>query len=296
MIIPTEKIAKRLANSEKLLQLANKLLQVLPEHDENYLSRQIAKKRFEKYMKGRLGHFFIDVDPGPASSKEIIMKTFVLNQEEVEKKTNTHYYYASGYKQMLSWLKTLENYSFNLRTAGAILELGCGSARLIRHLRGIDGIRLVGTDIDANSIEWCQQNVKGIEFFVNDLHPPLSFAEDSSFDLIFAASVFTHIPLDSQYLWIKELNRILKPGGYLICTVHGSYHEQKLLNREDRERLREQGQLALEATDSKASLSTQIIGSWDVFMKRSEVLRAFGSEFHIHDYLPRLQDVLVLQK
>lgn len=129
----------------------------------------------------------------------------------------------------------------------------------------------------------CREAIPGIEFYRNELHPPLAFAEDGAFDFIFAASVFTHIPLETQSLWISEMRRILKPGGILLCDVLGRYHQERMLDSADMKALRERGDFTLTQNDEKASLSTKVIGSWDVFMKRRALL-------------PGVIDLLVLQK
>jgi SAM-dependent methyltransferase len=177
-----------------------------------------------------------------------------------------------------------------------VLEFGCASGRLIRHLRCIDGIRLAGTDLDDEPIQWCRANLPGVEFHVNGFRPPLEFAEDNAFDLVFAASVFTHIPDEVRYGWIQEMQRILSPGGFLICTLHGPYHEAAMLSADDRARLRRQGRLTLEATDPRTSLSSRITGQCDVFATRSEVLREYGSVLRVRDYVPDFQDILIAQK
>jgi SAM-dependent methyltransferase len=255
-----------------------------------------ARIRFNQFMRERLGAFLEEVDEGPVGSKEIIMQTAVLNKDEAALKTNSDFYFYSAYNQMYSWMNILERNGFNLRTVSSILELGCGSARLIRHLRCIDGIRLVGCDLRADHIEWCRKNIPGIEFYTNELSPPLQFAQDDSFDLVFASSVFTHIPLETQALWIQEMRRILRPGGFLLCDVLGRYHQQHMLSKNDLQDLKKKGALTLTASDSKASLSTQIIGSWDVFLTRGEVLNAFGKGFKVLDFMPAGLDLLILQK
>jgi SAM-dependent methyltransferase len=270
-------------------RLSGKKIQIPMTHNE-------ARNRFEDYMRNILGHFFIVVDPGPVGDEELIKRTAVLKNEDVKDVTNSETYFRTGYLQMLEWLQLLEKYNFNLRTTGAVFELGCGTARLIRHLRCIDGIRLVGSDVSSEMIDWCKENVPGVEFFQNDLVPPLPFAEEGSFDLVFANSVFTHIPLNLQKPWIEELHRVLRPGGILVCNVIGRVLQEKMLEDQDMETLRKQGHLTIDADSPKASVSTQLIGSWDVFQTRSEVLKAFGSCFNVHDYLPKPLDLLVLEK
>lgn len=247
-------------------------------------------------MRGKLGHFVNEVDEGPFPPKELIMGTFVLDEADAPKKLNPDFYFSSGYGQLLWWLRSIEEHGFNIRTASAIMELGSGSGRLIRHFRCVDGIRLVGTDLNTANVKWCQENLQGIEFHQNALQPPLTFAEDNTFDLVYAASVFTHIPFDTQRLWIKEMHRIIKPGGFLVCDVLGRYHQERMLDKEDMKGIRSGGELTITQTDPKASLSTKVIGSWDVFMSRQEVIKRFGAHFTICDYTPGIIDTLFLRK
>jgi len=260
------------------------------------LTAREARRQFEDYTQSLLGHFFRRIDPGPVGDEELIKRTAVLKAEDVQDRTSPETYFRSGYLQMLDWLKLLETHGVNLRTIGAVFELGCGTARLLRHLRCMDGVRLVGSDVNREMIDWCRKNLPDIEFFENGLEPPLEFAEEASFDLAFANSVFTHIPLDLQGPWIGELQRVLRPGGILLCNVIGRVLQEKMLGRKDLETLRKEGHLTIDSNSEKASLSTRLIGSWDVFQTRQEVLKAFGAYFIVRDYLPKPLDLLVLEK
>ncbi len=198
---------------------------------------------------------------------------------------------------VLNWLRVLEHFSFNIRTVGSILEFGCGTARLIRHFRCMDGVKLVGTDLNPDMIEWCSQNVAGIEFHCNDLKPPLPLPDDASFDLILASSVFTHIPRDLQEMWLKEMKRLLRPGGVFLCTVLGRLGKQSLLGVKEYGELAEAGYLELSSHDTGATLATRAGGSgWDVFQSRGDLIRTFGEVFRIVDFVPGNQDLLVLQR
>lgn len=80
--------------------------------------------------------------------------------------------------------------------------------------------QLFGTDIDGESIDWCQSKLGHMATFtVNGFWPPLPFA-DGFFDVIYSISVFTHLPEDMQTAWLAELRRVAKPGGLLLLTVH----------------------------------------------------------------------------
>jgi SAM-dependent methyltransferase len=254
------------------------------------------KRRFHDHIRRVLGTFAEDVDPGPPWTRELILQTAAADQSSVEELMDPDRFYASGYSMMRRYLEALEPYGFNLRTVRAAYEIGCGSARLIRQLRVVPGIRLVGSDLGESSTEWCRENVPGVEFYRNDLEPPLDFAEDDAFDLVIASSVFTHIPLEGQAAWIDEIHRILHPGGFFACTVLGRTHRELMFDDDARRRFDNDKHLTMTADDERASLSTQVIGSYDVFQTHDEVLRCFGRRFEVLDYLPGHQDLLILRK
>lgn len=123
-----------------------------------------------------------------------------------------------------------------------VLDFGCGCGRVLRHFRppAAGGV-LHGTDIDAESIEWCRAHLGSFATFErNGDRPPLRYP-DEFFDLVYAISVFSHLPQDLQSAWLAEIRRVLRPGGLFIGSVHG---EALLLAAEQapaREALRRQG-------------------------------------------------------
>jgi len=100
------------------------------------------------------------------------------------------------------------------------LDFGCGSARVLRQfLDEAQDAELWGCDIDGPSIDWVKTNLSPpLHCFQNGRDPPLPLA-DSSFDLVWAMSVFTHI--DPWSDWLVEMHRILVPGGFLIASFLG---------------------------------------------------------------------------
>ena len=222
-----------------------------------------------------------------------------MTETEVARWLNPDFYFRTGFEPMIEFIQALERVAFNIRTVGTVFELGCGSARLLRHLRCIQGIRLVGSDVNDDCVQWCRKHIAGIEFYQNELQPPVTFLEAASVDLIMASSVFTHIPLEWQRPWLEELHRLLRPGAIFLCTVLGRSYEKAMLTTEDRKILQMNGHLVLNSGDDKASLATRHAGSCDVFQTRAEVVTVFGSVFQILDYVDRGaggQDLLVLRK
>jgi SAM-dependent methyltransferase len=105
----------------------------------------------------------------------------------------------------------------------AILDWGCGCGRILRHWSGLPATRVYGCDIDVRMVEWCAANLPFAEVTVNDIAPPLAYA-DSTFDLVYAFSVFTHLSEELQRAWIRECMRILQPEGYLLMSTMGEHY------------------------------------------------------------------------
>ncbi len=110
--------------------------------------------------------------------------------------------------------------------ARALLDFGCGCGRVVRQWRGLSG-EIHGCDLDPAAIAWCRANLDFARFEVTGAEPPLPFAAES-FDLVYALSVFTHLPEEAQLRWMGELARVLGPGGRLVVSTHGTSYRDRL--------------------------------------------------------------------
>ena len=120
----------------------------------------------------------------------------------------------------------------------AILDWGCGCGRVLRHWSGLSATRICGCDLNPKMVEWCRENLSFVEVAVTDLAPPLPYA-DSSFDLVYAFSVFTHLSEELQHEWIQECLRVLKPEGFLLMSTMGEYYlSRQRLSRSEQEAFR----------------------------------------------------------
>lgn len=238
-------------------------------------------------------------DPGPVQSREVAMAASAMTADDIDRMTDADTYFRSAYHWMRYSAQALEKAKFDLQATGNILEFGCGSARLLRLLRCLPGTQLIGTDMNPVCIDWCRKNITGVTFYQNERRPPLNFAKEASIDLIFACSVFTHISLNLQKLWLEELFRILRPGGIFLCTILGERYIESMLSRNEQEKLKRDGSFEIGPENDRVSLSSKETGQDDVFQTREQVLESFGSVFNILDYHERgakLQNLLVLQR
>jgi SAM-dependent methyltransferase len=108
----------------------------------------------------------------------------------------------------------------------SVLDFGCGCGRVTRYWLGT-GAHVAGSDLNEDAVEWCRKNLPFARFEENGLAPPLDF-EDAGFDLVYGLSVFTHLPEELQIAWLHELSRVLRPGGRLLLTTHGSWYRGRL--------------------------------------------------------------------
>jgi SAM-dependent methyltransferase len=105
----------------------------------------------------------------------------------------------------------------------AMLDWGCGCGRVLRHWSSLPKTQVYGCDINPRMVGWCRDNLPFAEVEFNDVSPPLTY-DDTSFDLVYAFSVMTHLPVELQHGWMRECRRVLKPGGYLLLTTLGAYY------------------------------------------------------------------------
>ncbi|HEX7938512.1 MAG TPA: class I SAM-dependent methyltransferase [Gemmatimonadaceae bacterium] len=103
--------------------------------------------------------------------------------------------------------------------ARRILDFGCGVGNLCRALaRRFPDAHLAGCDPSSDSINTARARTGGgIEYAVNDERIPFP---DASFDLVVAACVFHHIGAGEQERWLREIARVLRPGGRLVFFEH----------------------------------------------------------------------------
>jgi SAM-dependent methyltransferase len=126
---------------------------------------------------------------------------------------------------------------FHCDVKSRVLDIGCGMGRLpIGILRNIGEIDYTGIDVDHFSIYWCKR-------FITKHHPSFKFhhlsvynerynengikidanfrfdVADSSVDVIYLFSVFSHTTEEDMRIYLKEFHRILNKNGSLFFTT-----------------------------------------------------------------------------
>ena len=146
---------------------------------------------------------------------------------EVAGTTGLEWVLDSGRQQAGIIRSAAERNGAPLESAGSLLDFGCGCGRVLRHWAGLEGPAIHGSDYNERLVGWCGANLPFVTASVNELTPPLRY-EDEQFDLVYAISVFTHLPHDLERAWIDDLGRIAAPGGLLLLTTHGDSYADRL--------------------------------------------------------------------
>ena len=115
--------------------------------------------------------------------------------------------------------------SFNERGVSTILDLGCGSGRNLFFLHE-KAFFLSGIDIAPEGIRTIRKRIPDADVRVGDIYEPLPYP-DASFDAILSIQVLQHATEDKIVCAINEMERILRPGGFIFVTVCGRYANGK---------------------------------------------------------------------
>lgn len=175
----------------------------------------------------------------------------LLRRISVAGTPNVDWFLASGAAAASCLRQALAGQGRALEDCRAILDFGAGCGRVLRHLAPLAArARICGVDINPGSIAWAKRNLRFAEMAVCPLAPPLDL-DAGSFDLIYALSVFTHLPEDLQLAWMREKHRLLRPGGLLFFTTHGVSYAAEL-GPEERASF-DSGQLVVRRADTAGS-------------------------------------------
>lgn len=181
---------------------------------------------------------------------------------------------------------------------GPMLDWGVGAGRVAVPLRRLFDVDVVGVDVDEVNVRWCQENLPDIPVSLSNLYPPLDFPGDH-FATVYGISVMTHLPRDTQLVWLDELRRVLRPGGVAILTVHGDHSLiQRNLSDDVIRSIRQDG-ISDHERDDRIAVSEP--GYYrGTFQLRAQVEETWSPIMPIVEYLPTAngirQDYVVLRK
>jgi SAM-dependent methyltransferase len=181
-----------------------------------------------------------------------------------------------------------------------LLDFACGPGRVAAELKAlVPECAIFGCDVDNEAIQWAHRNLSSIGIFaVNEGTPPTSF-ESGFFDAIYSISLFTHLNEEPQNRWLEELRRLVRQGGIVIATVHGT-RALASCTREELNKLQSTGFLYRVGSVGCFKLDGLPDDYQTTFHSREYVERVWGKWFAVETYieggLDGHQDLVVLRK
>ena len=183
--------------------------------------------------------------------------------------------------------------------AARFLDWGAGSARVAVPLKRLfrKDARVVGVDVDEVNVGWARGQLPDVPMSISPLYPPLSFPDDS-FDVVYGISVMTHLPQAAQQVWLRELRRVLRPGGLCILTTHGDHFI--LGAPRTAQVVREIATYGISDHIRDDVIAVSEPGFYrSTFQLREQVLKTWATVMPVVAYLPcanQLQDVVVMRR
>ena len=110
----------------------------------------------------------------------------------------------------------------NLPDGSLVLEMGCGAGapmtqRLVRRYR------VIALDISREQLALAVRKVPEANFVLADM-TRLPFR--AAFDAVIAFYSMTHVPRDEHVALLRDIYRLLRPGGLFVATMgHGDCHD-----------------------------------------------------------------------
>lgn len=115
------------------------------------------------------------------------------------------------------WWKVVTDQFISLcRVGDHVLDVGCGSGIKSKYLSD-HGLKVTGIDISDKMVEIAKREFPQCEFKALDMNKVDSL--NMTFDHVFAQAALLHIPRKEMEQTLKNLLKVLKPGGYLYVGV-----------------------------------------------------------------------------
>jgi SAM-dependent methyltransferase len=111
----------------------------------------------------------------------------------------------------------LNRFAESVRNLGTACDMGCGPGHVARYLHE-HGVKVCGVDISTEMVERACRLTPGVEFRQGDIMA-LDVPDETWAGIVAFYSVI-HIPRMDVVYALRELRRVLRPGGLLLLSFH----------------------------------------------------------------------------
>jgi SAM-dependent methyltransferase len=116
----------------------------------------------------------------------------------------------------------LDQFAETVRGQGEVCEIGCGPGQIARYLKD-QGVNMCGIDLSREMVEFAKRLNPDIPFQRGDMRS--LEIPDASLDGIVCFYTIIHLKREDVTGALREMHRVLKPGGRLLVSFHGGEGE-----------------------------------------------------------------------
>jgi glycosyltransferase involved in cell wall biosynthesis/SAM-dependent methyltransferase len=243
-------------------------------------------------LRARYGATFVsDIHPNDA------MYQFLVNHPDIRDPAGE--YFRSGESMLTTLDRILSDRNLEIRSVRSFLDFAAGYGRLTRFLaRVLPADRITVSDIDKDAVDFCRERF-GVGGFYSSEDPD-DLTVKKTYDVIWVASLFSHLSLQVWKSWLKKLYGMLDDGGILIFSTHGCHCYLMLDELTKKNAIRQDRGFYFIRKSEIDSLSRDIYGT--TYVTEQFVNDFIGTQRigKITGYYPNklweFQDIYVLQK
>ena len=184
------------------------------------------------------------VPPRPCRNKQRLLSDASLSEYEraLLQRVSSRIYYNDGmydghgvhyFKVGLSAISCINEAleSAGLKTVRTILDLPCGSGRVLRFLaQRFPEAEITACELERGPVEFCARTFGARPAYSSLDLDEVSF--EKKFDLIWCGSLVTHLTEVGITALLRLFHRHLETGGLMIFTTHGDFVARRLPKRD----------------------------------------------------------------
>jgi len=196
---------------------------------------------------------------------------------------------------------TLRDHGRDLSLLGSFLEFASGYGRFTRFLvMRLDPGLVTVSDINRSAVDFTRETFGVSGFYSTESADDLDHPQQ--YEVIFVASLFSHLAIEHWNAWLRRLCEMLAPGGLLIFSTHGPYARDVIYGEHFREQLevKAEGFSFLRTNETQGRLAVEYYGSafvTEAYVEAQVAAHGLGTVRHVYPAkLWGVHDLYVVEK
>jgi 2-polyprenyl-3-methyl-5-hydroxy-6-metoxy-1,4-benzoquinol methylase len=210
-------------------------------------------------------------------------------------------YLASGDLMTRDLEAALKDHGRDLSQLDSFLEFASGYGRFTRFLvTRLDPAKVTVSDINHSAVDFARKAFGVSGFYSAESASDVDHSKQ--YEVIFVASLFSHLAIEHWSAWLRRLHEMLAPGGLLIFSTHGPYARDVIYGEHWRDQLevKTEGFSYLRTNETDGRLAVDYYGSAfvsEAYVKGQVAEHGLGTVRRVYPAkLWGSQDLYVLEK